>query len=805
MTTTPGISVTCDHCGATCTHVVTGSGDKHFCCEGCRMVYQLLDRSGLCDYYKLNDKPGIPLSGPVHKEKFAFLDDEHIAARFITFRNGQETHVRLYLPGIHCSSCLFLLENFRRLHAGVISSRVDFGAKAIAVVFDHSKITMRQLADLLSATGYEPYISLRDLGQSAPPVDRGMIYRLGVAGFCFANIMLLSFPEYLGLGGTEPILRSLFRALNLVLSLPVFFYSAQPFYRSARAGLREAFLNIDAPIVLAILVTFVRSVYEVLSGAGAGYFDSMTGIVFFMLAGRMLQDRTHRWLSFERDYTSYFPIAVSVLKDGKEVPQALPDIRCGDTLNIHHGELIPADGILTKGQALIDYSFVTGESLPLSKEMGELVYAGGRQTGAAIEILVVKEVAQSHLTQLWNRQEEKKETHSFIHLLSRWFTYIVFAIAAGAAIYWGLNEPSRIAGAVTAVLIVACPCALLLSSTFTNGNILRILGNNGLYLRNARVIGQIAATTHIVFDKTGTLTLPGEHELTYTGVPLTIAQAQAIAVLAAQSTHPLSRALARHLDKGQQPLEVRGFSEYPGEGVEGKVGVQWVKIGSARFVTGKADAPGTRIFAACDNIVLGAFNFSHHYRAHITQLTKALSPLFKLSLLSGDGDLDRPRLQQLMGKDTGLYFSRMPSDKSRFIRKLQQHGEKVMMVGDGLNDAGALRQSDTGIALAENCNSFTPASHAILDAAQLGRLPQFIRFSRLAARIILASFILSILYNVIGLSFAVRGDLSPMIAAILMPSSSLSILLITYGSVNQAAKRLGFTVTASDEKDHIPY
>jgi len=803
MATTTGIKLTCYHCGDPCASATITLGEKTFCCEGCRTVYQLLDRSGLCEYYRLNERPGVSRNDSSYKDKFAFLEDEKIAARFITFTDGQETHACFYLPQIHCSSCLFLLENLHRLHPGVIVSRVNFETKEVSLVFDQGKLSMRKLADLLSSTGYEPYISLRDLGQDRPAVNRGNIYRLGVAGFCFANIMLLSFPEYLGLEGSEPYLRGWFRALNVLLALPVFFYSAQPFYQAAWKGIRHRFLNIDAPIVLAIFVTFGRSIYEVLSGTGSGYFDSMAGIVFFMLAGRMLQDRTHRRLSFERDYTSYFPIAVSVLREGREVSTALPDVRCGDTLVIHHGELVPADGIITKGQGLIDYSFVTGESLPVSKDMGELIYAGGRQTDAAMEVLVVKEVAQSYLTSLWNRQEDRKEEHSFIHLLSSRFTYLVLFIAVCAAIYWRVYDPHRIAGAVTAVLIVACPCALLLSSTFTNGNILRIMGHNGLYLRNARVIENIAATTHIVFDKTGTLTKPGSEDLEYQGMPLTPVQRKAVALLAAQSTHPLSRALAQHFDKSDA-CRILGFQEIKGKGLEGWIDGNHLTLGSYAFVTGSMmDDPHTCVYVGWNHRFLGYFQFSNHYRDGVEGLMGELGTHCRLSLLSGDNDRERPRLQALMGQGAHILFNQSPEDKAVYVRKLQKRGEKVMMVGDGLNDAVALRQSDTGIAVAAGGNSFTPASHAIMDAGELHRLPRFITFCRMAKRIIYASFILSILYNIIGLSFAVRGNLSPLIAAILMPASSLSILLVTYGSATWAAKYLGFSTTASTEKDHV--
>ncbi|HVS95605.1 MAG TPA: heavy metal translocating P-type ATPase metal-binding domain-containing protein, partial [Puia sp.] len=440
----------CSHCGEPCSGGLSLE-DKVFCCEGCRMVYSLLDSKGLCRYYQLNERPGVTRRTPVREDKFAFLDDEKMAAGLITFRDETVTHLTFYLPAIHCSSCLYLLENLPRLHEGILSARIDFPAREIALAFDQRRISIRQTAELLASIGYEPYISLHDLGGARPGTDRGLLYRLGVAGFCFGNIMLFAFPEYLGLNASDRLLQHVFRSLAFLFALPVLLYSAQPFYLSAWKGIRARFLNIDAPIALAIAVTFARSVWEFASGAGPGYFDSMSGIVFLLLAGRVLQDRTYRQLSFDRDYTSWFPLSVTVVppsgSESASAVKALPDIRRGDVMMIHHDELIPADGVLTRGDALIDYSFVTGESLPVARQIGELVYAGGRQTGASIEVLVVKEVAQSYLTQLWNRQPSARRdapgaSFSFVHAISRWFTVIVLLIAACSAVWWQMNDPA---------------------------------------------------------------------------------------------------------------------------------------------------------------------------------------------------------------------------------------------------------------------------------------------------------------------------------------------------------------------------
>lgn len=797
----------CYHCGEAVTGQPVSYDDKSFCCAGCKTVYQVLNQHGLCDYYSQGDRPGINQRVEVRRDKFAFLENETIRQQLIRFADDQQTQAVFYLPQMHCASCLWLLEHLQKLDAGIHYSRVDFPRKEVTVTFNEQQVSLRAVAELLTSIGYEPHISLNNLEQKPRNLfNRKRLYKLGVAGFCFSNIMMLSFPEYFGLEGMRKQydLTPVFRYLNLALSLPVLFYSASEFFQSGWAGLRNRFLNIDAPIALAILITFGRSVYEIVTGAGAGYLDSMSGIVFFMLIGRFLQDRTQQSLSFDRDYTSYFPIAVNKLVEGKEVPTPLPELRNGDSVVIHSQEIIPADGILVRGDAAIDYSFVTGESVPVEKKISEIIYAGGRQVGGKIELLLVKDVSQSYLTNLWNKESMRSEdsnTDSWVHPAARYFTAILFTITAIAAVYWSINNPGKLWPAVTAALIVACPCSLLLSHTFTNGHVMRAFDRAGFYIRNASVIERMTRITHVVFDKTGTLTDGHQFDVIAKGDTIDETTSATLAAIAAQSNHPLSKAINQYLQR-PQVLEVEALKEHPGRGVEAWVNDRHVRFGSPSFVWGEDhfNQDATVVAWSIDKQWNGFFLLKNHYRKGLAGMIGKLHRRFSVSVLSGDNAGEKENIYQVVKQPFKVLFNQAPADKLAFIESMQKNDENVLMVGDGLNDAGALKVAKVGIAVTDDINNFSPGCDAILEAARLPNLHQYLWMARRSKQVVIASFILSILYNVVGLSFALQALLSPLVAAILMPSSSISIIVLTWLGIESGRHRLRVRKVSNNRK-----
>ncbi len=785
----------CYHCGEDCGRHPVVFNNKNFCCHGCKSVYQILGDGELYKYYELENSPGTKIDQERIGDKYAYLDTEEIQQQLLDFDDGQIAKVSFFVPNIHCASCIWLLENMQRLDKNISISTVNFVKKTVFITFRKNEISLRRLAELLDSVGYPPKISLEDTEKDASKTNKKLYYQIGITGFAFGNIMLMSFPEYLSGGQfTHANFPIAFSWLNLILSIPVAFYSANDYYISAWKGLLHKHINIDVPIAIGIIVLFLRTAYEVVTQTGAGYADSLAGLLFFLLVGKWYQNKTYQALSFERDYKSYFPIAVTRITEGKEEIIPLKKLKKGDRILVRNQELIPADAQLKKGLANIDFSFVTGEATPVRKAIDDTIFAGGRQKGSSIELEIQKEVEQSYLTQLWNQDGQAKEQSrltSIVDKVSQYFTLSILILAIITGLYWFVSDSNKAIPAFTAVLIVACPCALALSLPFSFGTTMRIFGRKGFYLKKVEVVEKLTKLSSIVFDKTGTITQSNAVSAKFNGEELNPNQLLRIKSIARHSTHPMSVAVSGTIG-GDDFYAVENYKESMAQGIEAEIDSIKYKIGAEKFVTGQHNIENglaTKVFVSENEKQLGYFKVENKYRPGLKKTIDSLEKRYQLYLLTGDNEGEKENLLQFFSTSEKLNFNQKPDNKLNFIRKLKEKGENVLMIGDGLNDAGALNESNTGISIADNVYHFSPACDAILESKQFNKLADFIRFSRTSLSIVKISYGISFLYNIIGLSFAVSGQLSPIVAAILMPISSVTVVAFVTLSTHYLAKR----------------
>lgn len=796
--------IICVHCGDVCSDDSINIGDKVFCCNGCKFVYEMLHESELQEFYELAGQNGIK-PNKIEKDEFEFLDEPKIFEKLLQFKGDGKSKITLFLPEIYCSACLMLLENINRMDRGVLEARVNFLRKEIAILFDHSETSVRKLVELLTSLGYRPQLNLSEVdNKKKRNHERSLIIKLGIAGFAFGNVMLFALPDYLAGGNVEPFIAKFLAYISLALIFPVL-YAASDYFRSAYKSLMIRKINIDVPISIGIIVLVIRSFFDIFMGLDQGYIDSLAGLVFFLLIGKVFQQKTYHNLSFDRDYKSYFPLSVIKIENSKQVYIPVRDIKLGDKLLIRNGEIIPADAVVMDDKAIIDYSFVTGESDPVDIINGDKIYSGGKLVGQAVQVDVIKDFDQSYLTELWNNQAFTDAGDKLITGISdkaaKYFTYVVLVIALVTLFYW-LPIDSKIAlDSFTAVLIIACPCALALTIPFTYGTVMRIFGKNDLYLKNDKIVEIFSKINRIVFDKTGTLTYPEKSKPEFVGSELNEFQLKAIKSVTSNSTHPLSRIISNYLISDDLP-EVKGFSEETGKGIEATVHGQIVRIGKIDFVSNLIStklfseemnnkvSPESKVYVAFDNTVLGFFVIKSIYRDDVENIVKNLSNEYSVEILSGDNDSERNVLEKMLGNQIEMKFKQMPIDKLNEIQNRQNSGDKVLMIGDGLNDAGAIAKSNAGIVITENTASFTPGSDAILLAKNLQKLPQFLKLSKLSIKTVWISYTISFLYNIVGFSFAIQGLLSPVVAAILMPLSSVSVVVFTVLKVNFDSRKI---------------
>lgn len=792
------ISTPCFHCGLPCLKDSVTKNEHHFCCHGCLFVFEILQGNSLHKYYELEKSPGKPATEK-SREEYAYLDDAKFLEHFLKFNEQQTAIARFSIPNIHCASCIWLLENIYRLNAYIKKIDVNFSSREIYITYDKQNIRLSEIAYLLAQLGYPPHLSL-DHERNNTPKNHNDLLRLGVAGFCFGNVMLLSFPEYLSSEVPREFQR-FFGYLNLLLTFPVFFYAAKEWLYSSWISLKQKNINLDIPIALGLIALFTTSIFDILSHRGPGYCDSLCGFVFFLLIGKFFQKKTFQNLSFDRDYKAYFPLSTLRIQNEKKCAVPVHELQVGDTIFVRHQELIPVDGKLISEQAQIDYSFVTGESDLISKNKEQDIFAGGRIVGKAAKIQVGKQVEQSFLTSLWKnvQNKEKSTVQSLTNKISPFFTLTVISIAlASFAYYWLYQQNIALAWyTFSSVLIVACPCALALTSSFTHGAMIRLLEKHRVFLKSGDVLEKVAQINNVVFDKTGTLTSTVPRISLIFGA-INEQQQQILANIVHQSIHPVSQTLAKNFPL-LTPLNLTQFNEIPGKGIKAQHNSEDFFVGSlswiSDFIELPADFPQKILEQSCVAFAIGnrlccVFATENNFRCGWKHIVTSIAQKHTVHLISGDSKRDLDIVGKVFPKNN-IHFNLNPFQKVAYIEELQKSTEsKVLMIGDGLNDSGALLESDVGVAVIEKNSHFSPASDIILAAEKISLLPKIFSLSRATLYITYASFAISCIYNSLGITLAVSGKLTPVFVAVLMPVSSVTVMLFTTFSSRRLCKKI---------------
>lgn len=782
---------TCYHCGADCPNDTIRADEHVFCCQGCLGVYELLRSHDACTYYDVEDHPGQRPDG-LQEARFDGLDAAS-GLRAPDTAPGRSMFT-VQLPDMHCASCVWLLERLSRFDTGIISSRVDLLSRALTVDYRTGQTTPSKIAMLLTSLGYPPVVvtdTERQDGQRRS--RRRLTTQLGVAGFAAGNVMMIGLSKYVaGPGGLSSDVDLTLRVIEIALSLPVLFFCAQPWLRSAFGSLRKGVVNLDVPVSVGILTIFLRSMVDILVFHSEGFLDSFTGLVFFLLIGRLFQQRAFEALEFDRSMRSFFPLSATVLRRGRQQEVAIEDLSVGDTIVVRNSEVIPADSVLLRTGAVVDYAYLTGESEPLECAPGAMLFAGGRIMGRSAELNVVKPSTSSYMASLWSRQDIHTQRRSLSWTSERFgltFTASVLAVAIVAALAW-LPDVGMSLSVFSSVLIIACPCALTLAMPITFGTAMTMLSRRGIFLKNVAALGELQRVTHVVFDKTGTLTSPEQAE--YVGEDLAPSLRMAFSSMARHSTHPMSRAIARQSPWTDVPIA--DVEEIPGKGLTCRLGERKLALGSV----GLADVPMTDVtidvnrsgaMAIIDGRAVGRFVMRHVLRSGAREMIQRLGRRsISTSVISGDGPDSGAALEGVFSAGD-LHMSATPEQKVAYVQHVQRRGGHVLMVGDGLNDIAAMAAANVSVAVSNGASRIVPACDVMIDADHIGELDHMLQYATAQNRVVGAAFWFTMIYNALGFTLACSGHLSAVITAIMMPISSLLVIAISVGGARWSYRR----------------
>lgn len=802
----------CAHCNAeVSTPAEIVFDHKPFCCHGCCAAYQWLTAEGLEQYYELRERFNAAdgnRGAEVTLDEMSEFDSAWYAQQHIrpVASNGLKT--KIYLEGIHCAACVWLLEKMPKLVPGVLSAQVSLARSTVELIWDPTKVSLSRIAVEIARLGYRPHPIRGEAKFEQRAKDlRRQLAQVGIAFACSGNSMLLAAALYLGeLYGMSGEHIQLLRGASTVVGLVALLGPGWTFFKGAASALRTRTPHIDIPVAVALAVGALSGIWNTLKGTGELYYDSLSMLVFLLLAGRYVQARQQQLAYDSLDILLQLtPRKARRIRDGKAELISSESLSVGDTIEVLEGESFAADGSIIQGRTEVDQALLTGETLPVVVATGDPVFAGTVNRGSAIRIKVEQVGEDSRVGKLATTIEKAAVMRTpLVQLADRLagrFVILVLFVAVATAIYCYFYRPEALVDRVVSLLIVACPCALGLATPMAISLALGEAARRGILIRGGDALQRLADRGVVLLDKTGTVTT-GDVEVRFDHIAKE--SWPAIVALERKSSHPIALALVRYGNETashacRTTIEPEQVEYRSGGGIRGSLaGKQWL-IGNRAFVESEgivlnesnlqhqADylaAGCSPVFVACEHKLIGTLGIGDHLRSDIISVVDALKKAgWQVGLLSGDHPQVVAAVGQQLGLDSNLVWGgKSPEDKQQVVHQLQQQKLSVVMVGDGVNDAVALAQADVGVAVKGGAEISLQAASVYLKNADLTALLDLSQAGRNTIRAIRRNFFASISYNIFAVGLAVVGLIHPLIAAGLMPVSSITVVGVTLAS-----------------------
>jgi P-type Cu2+ transporter len=784
----------CAHCGLPVPADERGAEEPAFCCAGCRSVFEIVHAAGLDGYYRYQerDSPRAVVAA-AGLRKYQELDDPAFRAAHVLTGAGGES-AELLLEGVHCSACVWLVERVGRVVPGVTSSRLDLTRSVVELGWDPSKTSLSAIARGLGSLGYAAHAVGEPRAEVARTRDRELLLRLGVAGAAAGNVMLMALALYSGaFTGMESAYQALFRWASLAIATPTVLWCGAVFLRGGWAALRTRTPHMDLPISIGILTGYVGGAYATITGRGEIYFDSLCTLVFLLLIGRYLQQSHHRRSTSESELLLALAPQTARLVEGdaeRDVPASA--VPLDGVVRVLGGERIPVDGVVTRGTASVDTSMLSGEPMPAETRVSARVYAGTTCVDGELWLRTEAVGADTRLGRLMASVAATQQRRApIVRLADQVAGYFVLGILAVAALTLGVwlhLDPSFAVDHTVALLVVTCPCALGMATPLAVSVALRRAAGAGILFKGGEFVEELARPGLIVFDKTGTLTLGQPELLAWLG---DVAWQAPLRALEAKSGHPLARSIQRAFPENDLPVE--GLKELAQGGVSARVNGRQLlacsptllraELGalpawSEKLVKAQAELGRTPVVLAVDGAVRAVLAFGDRVRPEAEAQLKTLARLgYRFEIASGDDQ----RVVDGVARELGIAPERArggmsPEAKLSRVSDLRAQGERVFMVGDGVNDAGAMAAATVGFAVHGGAEACLRAADVFATRSGLSPVVQAVLGSRRTLSAIRRGIVISLAYNFLGILLAVLGILSPLLAAIMMPISSISVV-----------------------------